>query len=114
MIKVAFLHFTPDEAMAVADQLTKTPPPPEYIKIQGPLVKGNIEEGISTMSIFEFEDDRGEEASGYLEMRYSGFKAISGVEVVIEEWMDSNLALQLLEEGDSVAEVLEMVSLNLG
>ena len=110
MIMFGMMTFSPDCAMNVAENYGKIPPIPGFMEITGPFIRSNIEEGISTTSIFEFDDAKADEAIDYLKKRYATFDGIEGVKATIEEWLGVGTALKVLEETHSVTEALEIIS----
>jgi len=112
MIRVALLNFPAGSAESVAAHLAQTPPVPDFMTLHGPLVKGSTEDGIKTMSFYRFDDSKLKEAADYMERRYAIYRSIPGVEVAIEEWVDADVALQLLDESESLDMALEMFSVH--
>ena len=110
MIVFAHMKFSPDSAVAVAETFGRIAPVPEFMKIIGPFIRSNIEEGILTVSIYECDDDHVEEAMAYLKARYASFEAIEGVTTSVEEWLGVGVALKLLEETNSVTDALDLVN----
>jgi len=110
MIMFGLMKFTADCAQAVAENYIRMPPPPDFIKIIGPYIRSSIEGGISTISIYEFDDARSDEAIEYLQKRYATFAAIDGASATTEEWLGVETVLQLLEETQSITAALEAVS----
>jgi len=110
MIMIGTMTFAADCAMAVAENFGRTAPVPDLMKLIGPYVRSSIEGGISTISIYECDDARVDEAVDYLKQRYATFSAIPGVSANIEEWLGVGVVLQLLEETQSVTAALEAVS----
>ena len=113
MIRIAHLSFPADSAEAVVAHLGQTPPVPTFMTMHGPLVKGSSEEGIKTMSFYQFDDGKLNEANDYLTRRYDMYRGVPGVVVEIEEWVDADLALQLMEESQSIDTALEMLTVHL-
>ncbi len=104
------LTFNADCAMSVAETFGRIAPAPDFMKLTGPYVRSSIAGGISTLSIYEFNDARADAAVDYLKARYANFAAIAGVNASIEEWLGIDAVLQLLEESNSVTDALEAVS----
>lgn len=113
MIMFGTLNFPPDSAKAVAERYAQAAPVPEFMKVSGPYIRSDIANGISTLSIFEFEDGRADEALDYLKKRYATFAAVPGTTSTIEEWLGIEAAFQVLEEMNSVTSGLEAVSLRI-
>jgi hypothetical protein len=80
------------------------------MKLMGPCVRSSIESGIATISIYEFDEARAEEAIDYLKQRYATFAAIAGVTSNLEEWLGIDAVMTLLDESGSVTDALEAVS----
>ena len=110
MIMFGMMTFTADCAMLVAENYGTIAAVPEFMKITGPYIRSSIEGGISTISIFEFDDAMADDAVAYLQMRYASFAAIAGVKSTVEEWLGVGMALQVLQETHSVTSALEAVS----
>ena len=110
MIMMGTMTFTAECAMAVAENYGKVPPAPGFMKLIGPYVRSSIEGGISTISIYEFDDVHSDAAIDYLNKRYATFEQIEGVSAHIEEWLGINMVMQLLDETHSVTAALEAVS----
>jgi len=110
MIMFGMMKFAAESAAAVAENYGAIPALPAFMKLTGPYIRSSIEGGISTMSIFEFDDAHADEAIAYLRHRYATFEKINGVAVTLEEWLGVGAVLKLLEETNSVTEALEMVS----
>lgn len=110
MIMLGTLTFPADSAAAVAGNFGRIAPVPDFMKLIGPYVRSSIEGGISTISIYEFDDDKADTAHDYLKQRYATFAAIQGVSSTIEEWLGIGMVLQLLDETQSVTAALEAVS----
>ena len=104
------LTFPADSAAAVAGNFGRIAPVPDFMKLIGPYVRSSIEGGISTISIYECDDARADEAVDYLTRRYAPFADIQGVTANIEEWLGVDVVLQLLDETQSVTAALEAVS----
>jgi hypothetical protein len=60
------LTFPADSAAAVAGNFGRIAPVPDFMKLIGPYVRSSIEGGISTISIYECDDARADEAVDYL------------------------------------------------
>jgi hypothetical protein len=97
MIMIGTMTFSAECAMAVAQNFGRIAPVPDFMKLMGPY----------TISIYEFDDDRADEAMAYLNARYARFDAIEGVTTSVEEWLGVGLALKLLDETQSVTDVLD-------
>ncbi len=110
MIMIGTMTFTAECAMAVAENYGKVPAVPGFMKLIGPYVRSSIENGISTLSIYEFDEARADAAIDYLNQRYATFAAIAGVSSHIEEWLGIDMVMQLLDETHSVTAALEAVS----
>ncbi len=110
MIMLGTLTFPADSAAAVAGNFGRIAPVPDFMKLIGPYVRSSIEGGISTISIYECDDARADEAVDYLTRRYATFADIQGVTANIEEWLGVDVVLQLLNETQSVTAALEAVS----
>jgi hypothetical protein len=110
MIMFGKLLFSAECGLAVAECYGVISPVPDYMQVKGPYIRSSIEGGISTLSIYEFEDQRADEALVYLETRYAHFSEIEGANASVEEWLGVNVALQLLQETHSVTDALEAVS----
>ena len=110
MIMFGMMTFTAECAMTVAENYGTIAQVPEFMKISGPYIRSSIEGGISTISIFEFDDALADEAVAYLQGRYASFSAIDGVKASVEEWLGVGMALQVLQETHSVTSALEAVS----
>jgi len=110
MIMIGTMTFPADCAMAVAENFGRIAPVPDFMKLTGPYVRSSIEGGISTISIYECDDTRADEAADYLKKRYATFAEIQGVTANIEEWLGVGVVLQLLDETQSVTAALDAVS----
>ena len=110
MIVFAHMKFSPDSAMAVAETFGRIAPVPAFMKLTGPFIRSNIEEGIQTFSIYEFDEGRADAAMEYLKTRYATFEAIEVVTTTVEEWLGVGVALKLLEETNSVTDALDLVN----
>jgi hypothetical protein len=110
MFMFGLMKIGADCAEAVAENYGRIPSLPDFIRIIGPYIRSSIEGGISTTSIYEFDDARSGEAIEYLQKRYATFAAIDGVSATTEEWLAVGSVLQLLEETHSVTAALEAVS----
>jgi hypothetical protein len=110
MIMIGKMTFTAECAMAVAETFGRIAPLPGFMKLIGPYIRSSIEGGISTISIYEFDDAEVDAAIDYLKQRYATFAEINGVTTNIEEWLGVDVVLQLLDETDSVTAALEAVS----
>lgn len=96
--------------MNVASCYGTVVPLPEGMGVKGPYIRSSIDGGLATLSIYEFEDARADEAVDYLKARYHRFSEIEGVNSSVEEWLGVGVALQLLQETHSVTDALEAVS----
>jgi hypothetical protein len=110
MIMIGTMTFSADCAMAVAETYGRVAPVPDFMKVMGPYVRSSIAGGISTISIYEFDDAKADAAIDHLKQRYATFAEIKGVTANIEEWLGVGAVLQLLEETHSVTAALDAVS----
>jgi len=110
MIMIGTMTFSAECATAVAQNFGRIAPVPGFMKLIGPYVRSSIAGGISTISIYEFHDDKADAAIDYLKRRYAAFSEIEGVSSNIEEWLGVDVVLQLLDETESVTAALEAVS----
>ncbi len=110
MIVFGSLTFSPDCAMSVAEAYAHVPPTPGFMKVVGPYIRSNIETGIMTKTIYEFDDAMLDDALDYLKNRYTKFGEIPGVTATYEEWLGVATALKVLEETHSITESLEIIS----
>ena len=110
MIMFGKLLFSAEAAMNVASCYGTVAPLPEDMRVKGPYIRSSIDGGIATLSIYEFEDERADEAIDYLKARYHRFSEIAGVNSSVEEWLGVGVALQVLQETHSVTDALEAVS----
>lgn len=110
MIMIGTMTFSAESAMEVAQTYGQTRAVPDFMKLIGPYVRSSIEAGISTLSIYEFDDAKADAAIDYLNQRYAAFSAIAGVTAHIEEWLGIGMVMQLLDETHSVTAALEAVS----
>lgn len=110
MIMFGKLLFSAECGLGVAACYGAIPAVPDYMAVKGPFIRSSIEGGISTLSIYEFDDQRADEALVYLKARYAQFAEIEGATSSVEEWLGVDVALQLLQETHSVTDALEAVS----
>lgn len=110
MIMIGTMTFSAECAMAVAQSFGRIAPVPDFMKLMGPYVRSSIAGGISTISIYEFDDEQADAAIDYLKQRYATFAEIPGVSSTIEEWLGIGMVLQLLDETQSVTAALDAVS----
>lgn len=110
MIMIGTMTFSAECAMAVAQNFGRIAPVPDFMKLMGPYVRSSIAGGISTISIYEFDDEQADAAIDYLKQRYATFAEIPGVSSTIEEWLGIGMVLQLLDETQSVTAALDAVS----
>jgi hypothetical protein len=110
MIMIGTMTFAAECAMAAAEAYSKVPPVPGFMKLIGPYIRSSIEGGISTISIYEFDEPQADAAIDYLNQRYATFSKIEGVAAHIEEWLGIDMVMQLLDETHSVTAALEAVS----
>jgi hypothetical protein len=110
MIMFGKILFSADCAMAVAEHYGTIAPVPGYMSVKGPYIRSSIDGGISTLSIYEFDDALADDAVDYLTARYNGFSQTEGATSSVEEWLGVGVALQLLQETHSVTDALEAVS----
>ena len=110
MIMIGTMTFSAECAMAVAQNFGRIAPVPDFMKLMGPYVRSSIAVGISTNSIYEFDDEQADAAIDYLKQRYATFAEIPGVSSTIEEWLGIGMVLQLLDETQSVTAALDAVS----
>jgi hypothetical protein len=107
---IGTLTFTAECAMSVAETFGRISPVPGFMKLMGPYIRSSIAGGISTISIYEFDDAMADAAIDYLKKRYATFAETKGVATNIEEWLGVDAVLQLLDETQSVTAALEAVS----
>ncbi|WP_210545928.1 hypothetical protein [Rhodoferax sp. PAMC 29310] len=110
MIMFGKLLFSAESGLAVADCYGSVLPVPDYMQVKGPYIRSSIEGGISTLSIYEFDDQWTEEGLAHLKARYARFSDIEGAIASVEEWLGVDVALHLLQETHSVTDALEAVS----
>lgn len=113
MIMVASLNFPADSAAQVAERFQHIPPTPPYVTIYGPWVRGNIEGGITTMSVYEFALADAQGAAAYIDRRFACFADVPGLTVTVEEWLGVDAAMQLYEETGNIEEALSVASLRI-
>lgn len=113
MIVFGNLTFSSDSAMSVAETYAHVAPTPAFMKVIGPYIRSNIEAGIATKTIYEFDDAMLDEALEYLKQRYTKFGEIPGVTATYEEWLGVATALKVLEETHSITESLEIISFSI-
>jgi hypothetical protein len=110
MIMFGSMGFPLESAKIVAECYARLPAHPDFLAVSGPFIRAAIEDGIETTTIFEFSDERQDEAIDYLQRRYAVFSAIPTVRASIEEWLGVGAALQVLDEAGSVADVLDILA----
>jgi hypothetical protein len=78
MIMFGKLLFSAECGLAVAECYGVISPVPDYMQVKGPYIRSSIEGGISTLSIYEFEDQRAAEALVYLKSVTPVFRRLKG------------------------------------
>ena len=112
MIRMSYLNFPSDHADELGHVYASLPHPPEFIKVKGVYLNTEHGHGMQVMAMYEFDEDKTQEALKYLDQRYESFGHIPGTEYQFSDWIDTQDLLQLVFDGKSVTDLLESMSLS--
>jgi len=62
MIIAAFSTWPPQSAKAISERFEKTPPVPDFIKMEGPYMYSDGEKGLHAVTLYKFDKSKASEA----------------------------------------------------
>ena len=84
----------PKSAKEYAKRVTNLLPLPEYITIKGPYTKSTSREGITAITLYEFEESRFAEASKHIFHSLGAFYGVPGFTFSTQVWLKAKDAYE--------------------
>jgi hypothetical protein len=75
------------------------PPLPEYITLRGPYSITDVQKGIKTIAIYEFDGSKYQEASEIINRRLAAYRDVPGMAWSANRWLDVQEALKTVGFG---------------
>jgi len=96
MIVIAELMWPPDKASDIGKAFLNVPPLPEYITMKGPFISSVLGKGVRSISIYEFDASKVEDANKAIGQRYMPYMEVPGFGYEIKIWQEAQDALELI------------------
>ena len=96
MIIMGSMIYPTGSAKEAAKHFTKLPPLPKDIKMIGPFVRGTIDKGIQTLTLYEVAPPKLAEGMQAIGDRYATYIGISGLTYSIDVWYEAAEALAMI------------------
>src|SRR5512139_3429246 len=94
MVLISMISNPPESGREMIKRSKQLPRLPEYIKTMGPYISSTVEEGIKTLTIYEFEDSKFGEASKHINNLLQAFIGVPGFTFSLEIWIKAKDAYQ--------------------
>ena len=99
MIIIAEALWPPDKSNDMGKAMLELPPLPEHITMTGPYLSNELIDGIRSITIYEFDGAKYEDASKTIMQRYVSYMKISGFTFDLKRWREAVDALELIGLG---------------
>jgi hypothetical protein len=95
MIMIGEFLWPPDKGTDIGKAFLEAPSLPDYIKVRGPYLSGILGKGTRSISIFEFDASKVEDANKAIFQRYVPYMRVQGFTYEIKIWGEVQEALEL-------------------
>lgn len=97
MVIISKVTYPPESAKDMAERFLNAPAPPDYMKrTGGPYIGADIDDGISTISIWEVEEAQLAGGMKFLGNFMAGFFGVPGFNYTYRVWLDIDEALPMI------------------
>jgi len=96
MIVIGEFLWPPEKSTDIGKALLEATPLPDYITTNGPYVSSSVGKGTRSISIFEFDASKVEDALKAIGKRYVPYMRIPGFTYEIKVWTEAQDALEML------------------
>ena len=79
MVIIGMMSYPPEQSKKIGKRFIGNPPLPEYIKMKGPYLTGEIGGGIKSIIIYEFDQTKTREAIEAISKRYTNYIGVPGL-----------------------------------
>jgi hypothetical protein len=99
MIIISTVLYPPESAKDMAECFLKAPPVPDYMTKKGPFVTSNLNEGISTFSIYEIDKSKLADGMEFTANYMASFFGVPGFSYEIRAAFEAEEALPMIGMG---------------
>jgi hypothetical protein len=96
MIIITSVTFPPESSKEMGKRFGDLPTLPDYLKMEGPYVRGSALQGIQIITLFEVDASKMADAMIALGDRYAKYIGVSGYKYSINVWFDITEALAMI------------------
>ncbi len=96
MIIIAKLSWPPEEAVEIGKRFKDMPALPAFLKMKGPFIFGDIDRGIQSLTLYEFDRAKLADAVEQVSARYVTYFGVPGLTYSINVWLDVGEALSMV------------------
>jgi hypothetical protein len=84
---ISMIQNPPESGSEMVKRSMQSPRLPEFIKTHGPYISSEVGEGIKTLTIYEFEDSKFQEAMKNIGKALGAFHGVPGFTYSIKVWL---------------------------
>jgi hypothetical protein len=99
MVIIGILLYPPEGSKEMAKRFLEQPPLPTYITIKGPYFSSELEEGMKSIVIFEFDQSKFSEANQFVITRFTKYYGVPGLTYSLHPWLEVKEALKAIGMG---------------
>lgn len=95
MVILAFASYPPESAKEMGKRFVKLSPVPDFIKMEGPYMYSNGENGIQAASLFKFDKSKAAEALQFVHDQHAVFFGVPGYQYDIKVCAGAERSLKI-------------------
>jgi hypothetical protein len=84
MVIIAFATYPPESAKEMGKRFIKLSPVPDFIKVEGPYMYSNGDDGIQAASLYKFDKSKAAEVLQIVNDQYAAFFGVPGYQYDIK------------------------------
>jgi hypothetical protein len=96
MVIIAIASYPPESAKEMGKHFRELSALPGYMTQKGPYVVSEIDAGIKSLTLFEFDQSKIAEATEYVGRRYTKYFGVHGFTFTYRLWLETMEALKLI------------------
>jgi len=99
MVMIGISMYPPGSAKEVGRRFAQLPPLPQYMTLKGPYFHSEVGLGIKSISLYEFDASKIQEAGEVIRSRIAKIMDVPGYTVAVDIWTEVKDALKMVGIG---------------
>jgi hypothetical protein len=99
MVIIGILSYPPESSKEMAKRFLEQPPLPAYITMKGPYFSSQVEEGMKSIVVYEFDQSKFSEVNQFIITRFTKYYGVPGFTYSVNTWLEAKEALKAIGMG---------------